>query len=122
MGLQGTWDDTDDLSIKRASSVISMETQMEDEMDAIRGAVINREGLLLSVFDVLRRIPRRVLMVLKLNDLTRYVKLWSATPLSSHSVLGALIMHWRQHTRRYETKKIEYLHYLGMNDFRFEYS
>jgi len=40
-------------------------------MDAIREAVINREGLLLSVFDVLRRVPRRVLMVLKLNDLTR---------------------------------------------------
>jgi aarF domain-containing kinase len=47
--------------------------QTEEEMEAIRNAVISREGLLLSVFDVLRRIPRRVLMVLKLNDLTRYV-------------------------------------------------
>lgn len=48
-----------------------MMPQSEEEMEAIRDAVINREGLLLSVFDVLRRIPRRVLMVLKLNDLTR---------------------------------------------------
>ena len=45
--------------------------QTEEEMEAIRQAVVQREGLLLSVFDVLRRVPRRVLMVLKLNDLTR---------------------------------------------------
>lgn len=42
-------------------------------MEAIRNAVANQEGLLVSVFDVLRRIPRRVIMVLKLNDLTRCV-------------------------------------------------
>ena len=71
-GLQGSWDDAgDDSNIKRACSMIKMEGQTEEEMDAIREAVINREGLLLSVFDVLRRVPRRVLMVLKLNDLTR---------------------------------------------------
>jgi len=29
------------------------------------------EGVLLSLLDVLRRVPRRILMVLKLNDLTR---------------------------------------------------
>jgi aarF domain-containing kinase len=58
-------------SFHRASSIIDMMPQTEEEMQAIRDAVITREGLLLSVFDVLRRIPRRVLMVLKLNDLTR---------------------------------------------------
>lgn len=57
----------------RASSMIDIMPQTEEEMQAIRDAVITREGLLLSVFDVLRRVPRRVLMVLKLNDLTRYV-------------------------------------------------
>jgi len=45
--------------------------QSEEEMEAIRSAVATQEGLLVSVFDVLRRVPRRVLMVLKLNDLTR---------------------------------------------------
>jgi aarF domain-containing kinase len=45
--------------------------QSEEEMAAIREAVVSSDGLLLSVFDVLRRVPRRVLMVLKLNDLTR---------------------------------------------------
>jgi aarF domain-containing kinase len=53
--------------------VIDMRPQSEEEMTAIRNAVISREGLLLSVFDVLRRVPRRVLMVLKLNDLTRCI-------------------------------------------------
>lgn len=57
-------------TFKRASGMIDMMPQTEEEMEAIRNAVINREGLV-SVFDVLRRVPRRVLMVLKLNDLTR---------------------------------------------------
>ena len=51
--------------------MIDLSAQTEEEMEAIRQAVVQREGLLLSVFDVLRRVPRRVLMVLKLNDLTR---------------------------------------------------
>ena len=53
--------------------MINIEPRTEEEMDAIRDAVISREDILLSVFDVLRRVPRRVLMVLKLNDLTRFV-------------------------------------------------
>jgi aarF domain-containing kinase len=51
--------------------MLDMMPQTEEEIDAMRRAVVNREGLLVSVFDVLRRVPRRVLMVLKLNDLTR---------------------------------------------------
>ncbi|EPQ57523.1 ABC1-domain-containing protein [Gloeophyllum trabeum ATCC 11539] len=58
-------------AFKRASSMLDISPPSEEEMDAIREAVINNEGILLSVFDVLRRVPRRVLMVLKLNDLTR---------------------------------------------------
>lgn len=50
-----------------------MTSQTEEEKDMIRNAVLQRQGILVSVFDVLRRIPRRILMVLKLNDLTRYV-------------------------------------------------
>ena len=53
--------------------MIDLSSQTEEELEAIRTAVVQREGLLVSVFDVLRRVPRRVLMVLKLNDLTRYV-------------------------------------------------
>lgn len=52
---------------------MELSVQNEEEMEAIR-AVMQDEGVLLSVFDVLRRVPRRVLMVLKLNDLTRWVR------------------------------------------------
>ena len=62
---------TADSTFRRASGLIDMMPQSEEEMEAIRNAVVNTEGLLLSVFDVLRKVPRRVLMVLKLNDLTR---------------------------------------------------
>jgi aarF domain-containing kinase len=66
-------DHKDHDTFHRASSMIDMMPQSEEEVEAIRNAVISTEGLLTSVFDVLRRVPRRVLMVLKLNDLTRYV-------------------------------------------------
>ncbi|KAI0699217.1 ABC1-domain-containing protein [Cytidiella melzeri] len=56
---------------KRGRSIIHLEKQTEDEVEAIRNAVVQREGLILDVFSVLRRVPKRVLMVLKLNDLTR---------------------------------------------------
>jgi aarF domain-containing kinase len=54
-----------------ASSLLDSMPQSEEELDAIRHAVVEREGLLVSIFDMLRRVPRRVLMVFKLNDLTR---------------------------------------------------
>lgn len=76
--LEGTWDDEKSdaaVSFERASGMMSALPQSEEEMEAIRTAVVTREGLLVSVFDVLRRVPRRVLMVLKLNDLTRWVLL-----------------------------------------------
>ncbi|KAF9241541.1 ABC1-domain-containing protein [Melanogaster broomeanus] len=73
VAFEGTWEDEDpsESTLKRASSMIDMMPQTAEEMEAIRHAVINRDGLLISVFDVLRRVPRRVLMVLKLNDLMR---------------------------------------------------
>lgn len=75
--MEGTWDEGDEPAssspptFQRASGMINIMPQTEEEMEAIRNAVVSREGLLFSVFDVLRRIPRRVLMVIKLNDLTR---------------------------------------------------
>ncbi len=73
MALKDSWEDDHDDSFKRASSMIDMTKQTDVERDAMRYAVVQKEGVLISVFDVLRRIPRRVLMVLKLNDLTRWV-------------------------------------------------
>jgi len=82
--MKGTWGEhEDDESFTRADSMISMTPQSFEEMEAIRDAVLNQEGILLSVFDVLRRVPRRVLMVLKLNDLTRSLDHALATTHSS---------------------------------------
>ncbi|KAH9839449.1 ABC1-domain-containing protein [Rhodofomes roseus] len=67
----GTEDPLSGTKVRRATSMIDLTAQTEEEMEIIRLAVVEKEGLLLSVFDVLRRVPRRVLMVLKLNDLTR---------------------------------------------------
>ncbi|KAI9449412.1 ABC1-domain-containing protein [Lactarius psammicola] len=58
-------------SFRRASSMLDQLPQTEQEVEALRNAVMTKEGLLLSVFDILRKVPRRVLMVFKLNDLTR---------------------------------------------------
>ncbi|KAF8629664.1 hypothetical protein AX17_005603 [Amanita inopinata Kibby_2008] len=82
-GLEGTWDDNNGTTFKRASGMIDITPQTVEEMDTIRDAVVNREGLLLSVFDILRRVPRRVLMVLKLNDLTRSLDYALATTHSN---------------------------------------
>ncbi|KDR75880.1 hypothetical protein GALMADRAFT_248622 [Galerina marginata CBS 339.88] len=71
VALEGSWEEEHSGSLNRASSMIDIVPQTDQEKDAIRNAVMQKEGVLLSVFDVLRRIPRRVLMVLKLNDLTR---------------------------------------------------
>jgi len=72
-GLEGTWDgpENDSTMFRRATGLMDIMPQTEEEKEAMRDAVLSREGLLISVFDVLRRVPRRVLMVMKLNDLTR---------------------------------------------------
>ena len=70
-GRVGLDDISYDSSIARPASMIDMLPQTTEELEMIRNAVLQHEGMLQSVFDVLRRVPRRVLMLLKLNDLTR---------------------------------------------------
>jgi len=71
IALEGSWEGIEEGSaFRRASSIIDMVPQTEEEKDVIRNAV-RHEGVLLSLLDVLRHVPRRVLMGLKLNDLTR---------------------------------------------------
>lgn len=69
--LGDTSEDAPDSGFKRRGSIVELSPQTPAEIEAIRNAVVGKEGLLVSVFDVLRRVPRRVLMVLKLNELTR---------------------------------------------------
>jgi aarF domain-containing kinase len=69
--MKGSWDGSMDEKIPHATGMIEMAPQTVEEKILIRKTVIEKEGLIVSVFDVLRRIPRRILMILKLNDLTR---------------------------------------------------
>lgn len=58
----------------RMSSLLELESGpqvVEDEKEHIRKTVLEKEGLILNVMELLRRVPRVMLMVLKINDLTR---------------------------------------------------
>ncbi|KAF8868928.1 hypothetical protein CPB85DRAFT_1242220 [Mucidula mucida] len=70
-GLEGTFeDDPSGPSLERASGLINVSRQTETEVELIRNTIMTREGMFTDILNVLRRVPRRVLMVLKLNDLT----------------------------------------------------
>ncbi|KAF5316889.1 hypothetical protein D9611_003963 [Ephemerocybe angulata] len=91
--LEGSWDEDEtpgDSSFSRGSSIVDLHKQSTAEVEAIRNAVAKQDGLLLSVFDVLRRVPRRVLMVLKLNDLTRGL---DHALMTTHSPVRVFIEH-----------------------------
>jgi aarF domain-containing kinase len=75
-GLEGS-DDKNPHGVKgskRKSSMLDLDAgtgMSQDEQDHIRKTVMQKEGLFLDILQVLRKVPRRMLMVLKLNDLTR---------------------------------------------------
>ncbi|KAI0063635.1 ABC1-domain-containing protein [Artomyces pyxidatus] len=99
-------------SFRRASNMLELMPQSEAEMAALRNAVMTKEGLLLSVFDILRKVPRRVLMVFKLNDLTRSLDHALAT---THSEIRVFLITakycakavWRDDRRRLIDEMIE---------------
>jgi aarF domain-containing kinase len=64
----------------RPSSLLDSAKMDDNELSKLRTAVMEREGLIVSIFELLRIIPRRLLMILKLSDLQRSV-------LSSHVFL-----------------------------------
>lgn len=64
--MEGAERETDMKGRKRAGSMLDLATQSEEEAHRIRMAIYD-EGLIEQIFDLLRRVPRRVLMVLKLK-------------------------------------------------------
>lgn len=54
----------------KPSSMLELGVQTKEDLHALRAAM-TQAGLMQSIFDLLRRVPRRMLMVLKVNDLTR---------------------------------------------------
>lgn len=75
-------DDGPKSDIRRATGMLDMASQTEEEIELIRNTVAQGD-ILVSVLDVLRRLPRRVLMVMKLNDLARHLDHSLATTHSS---------------------------------------
>ena len=51
----------------KRSSVMELGEHTEQEQKRMRHAIVQQEGLMLSLFDLLRRVPRRLLMVLKVK-------------------------------------------------------
>ncbi|KAK0226103.1 ABC1 family-domain-containing protein [Armillaria fumosa] len=67
-GLEGTFESG---TFERASDMMSISRQTEEEVQLIQNTIMTREGMFASILHVLRHVPRRVLMVLKVNDLLR---------------------------------------------------
>lgn len=58
--------DGEDNGGSRAGSMMELGTMTKEESHKLRQAVV-QEGLMISIFDLLRRVPRRMLMVLKVK-------------------------------------------------------
>jgi len=54
-------------SVEKSFSLMDMSPQTADETKHIRQAVVE-EGFILNIFDLLRRVPKRLLMILKLKS------------------------------------------------------
>ncbi|KAG2036081.1 hypothetical protein BDR03DRAFT_960718, partial [Suillus americanus] len=66
--------------------MLDMASQTEENMGLDRSTTAQGD-ILVSVLDVLRRLPRRVVMILKLNDLARHLDHSLAT---THSSVGII--------------------------------
>ncbi|RSH82676.1 uncharacterized protein EHS24_007670 [Apiotrichum porosum] len=58
----------------------------QEQLAKLRAVVLDREGLLLGIFELLRRVPRRLLMILKLSDLQRSLDYSLSTTHGQHRV------------------------------------
>ena len=67
-----------------AGDMLEMGHQSKAELNAMRHAVVMKEGGLDTLLELLRKVPRRLLLVLKVNDLTRALE---ASLMPSHGKL-----------------------------------
>jgi aarF domain-containing kinase len=58
--------DSSEEQLQRAGSILDLSAQTPEEAHFIREAVIG-QGLIEGIFELLRRVPRRLLMVIKLK-------------------------------------------------------
>lgn len=72
----------------RPSSLLDSGKMDDGELSKLRTAVMEREGLIVSIFELLRVVPRRLLMILKLSDLQRSVIVRREEQKSDSQVTG----------------------------------
>lgn len=71
IGLEGATSQATKSKSSRRSSLLDLQQMSGSELDQIRSAVTDQTGLITSIFTLLRNAPRRLIMILKLNDLSR---------------------------------------------------
>ncbi|GAA6040136.1 hypothetical protein JCM8097_002046 [Rhodosporidiobolus ruineniae] len=60
---------------KNRGSLIELGENTADEKKRMRNAMVQQEGLMEALFEILRNVPRRLLMLFKVNDLNRALDL-----------------------------------------------
>ncbi|BGP13038.1 hypothetical protein JCM10213v2_000957 [Rhodosporidiobolus nylandii] len=60
---------------KGRGSLIELGENTKDEKRRMRNAMVQQEGLMVALFEILRNVPRRMLMLFKVNDLNRALDL-----------------------------------------------
>ncbi|OCF33849.1 Atypical/ABC1/ABC1-B protein kinase [Kwoniella heveanensis BCC8398] len=55
----------------RPTSLLESGSMNDDQVGKLRAAMMERDDLIISIFELLRTVPRRLLMILKLSDLQR---------------------------------------------------
>ncbi|KLT43520.1 putative mitochondrion protein [Cutaneotrichosporon oleaginosum] len=76
----------DSINENPTSSLLGESDSAAKELDKLRSAVMDRDGLIAGVFELLRRVPRRLLMILKLSDLQRSLDYSLSTTHSAHRI------------------------------------
>ncbi|GAA5989826.1 hypothetical protein JCM11641_004806, partial [Rhodosporidiobolus odoratus] len=65
----------DDAAASGRGSLIELGENTKEEMKLMKSAMVQQEGLMEALFEILRNVPRRMLMLFKVNDLNRALDL-----------------------------------------------
>ena len=60
-------------SVEKRGSMLDLGENNLEEKKKMRNAMVMQEGLMEALFEILRNVPRRMLMLFKVNDLNRLV-------------------------------------------------
>ena len=58
-------------AFQQTASMLDMGNMSDNDMDKLRAMIVSNGDIMVTLFDILRRLDSRVLMLLKLNELTR---------------------------------------------------